>query len=655
MPRYITKSLFKTALGCPTKLFFSKKEKYPDAKLEDTFLEALAEGGYQVGELAKCYFPNGTDIKDRGYDTPLTKTNELLEQENVIIYEAAFKYQNLFIRADILEKSGKTIKLYEVKSKSFSGRDSGDMLNRKGFIDSGWREYVYDVAFQKYVITKAFPDWKVNAYLTLANKNSVATVDGLNQKFQIIKEDGRITDVEIIGGVTEEDLGDKILININVDDLLETIYDGTDFSYSDDLSFSDYIHFLADHYEQDEKIVTPINKDCQSCEFKASPEEELEGKLSGFKECWSSQLGWVSDDFNKPLIFDVWNLRKKQALIEEGIYTINEIQKEHLGDIVPNDDCSMSSKERQWLQIEKVKNNDVEPYIDVHGLKTELNSFAYPLHFIDFETSMVAIPFFTGRKPYEQTAFQFSHHVVYEDGTIEHVGQYLSKAKGEFPNFNFIRALKKELENDEGTIFRYAAHENTVLNQIHVQLQDSSDEEVPDKQELIDFICLISHSANHQGERDMVDMLQLVKDYYYHPLMVGSNSIKAVLPAVLNSSDHIQQKYSQPIYGKNSEIKSLNFEDGKVWIEHDENGQVISPYKLLEPLFDELNEDQIEEFLMRNNIADGGAAMTAYAMLQFTNIPDVESKHIHEGLLKYCELDTLAMVLIWEYWNSIVQ
>jgi len=33
----------------------------------------------------------------------------------------------------------------------------------------------------------------------------------------------------------------------------------------------------------------------------------------------------------------------------------------------------------------------------------------YPYHFIDFETSTVAIPFHKGMRPYEPVAFQFSH------------------------------------------------------------------------------------------------------------------------------------------------------------------------------------------------------------------------------------------------------
>ena len=126
-----------------------------------------------------------------------------------------------------------------------------------------------------------------------------------------------------------------------------------------------------------------------------------------------------------------------------------------------------------------------------------------------------------------------------------------------------------------------------------VQLQKSSD--VTDKQELIDFIKTITHSSNHTGDRDMIDLLEVVKDYYWHPMMKGSNSLKAVLPAVLNSSDYIKQKYSQPVYGKDSEIKSLNFDNGWKWIQLNEQEKVISPYKLLPPLFDDLDEEQVEE------------------------------------------------------------
>jgi len=56
--RYLTKSKFKLALECPTKLFYCDKKEYLNRKLDDEFLENLAKGGFQVGKLAKLYFPD---------------------------------------------------------------------------------------------------------------------------------------------------------------------------------------------------------------------------------------------------------------------------------------------------------------------------------------------------------------------------------------------------------------------------------------------------------------------------------------------------------------------------------------------------------------------------------------------------------------------
>ncbi len=44
--------------------------------------------------------------------------------------------------------------------------------------------------------------------------------------------------------------------------------------------------------------------------------------------------------------------------------------------------------------------------------------------------------------------------------------------------------------------------------------------------------------------------------------------------------------------------------------------------------------------------------MMAYARMQFMDMSDTERNVIIKGLLKYCELDTLAMVMIWEHWQS---
>ena len=52
--RYLTKSRFKSALECQVKLFY-------------------------------------IEINEKGYQLPLQKTNEQLQQDNVVIFEAAFR------------------------------------------------------------------------------------------------------------------------------------------------------------------------------------------------------------------------------------------------------------------------------------------------------------------------------------------------------------------------------------------------------------------------------------------------------------------------------------------------------------------------------------------------------------------------------------
>jgi len=117
-PRYLTKSRFVMAMECPTKLFYTGKKEYKNQDNDDPFLESLAEGGFQVGALAREYFPDGIMIETMDYETALRKTAELLEKDKVTIFEAAIRHHNLFIRVDILVKDGNHFELIEVKAKS---------------------------------------------------------------------------------------------------------------------------------------------------------------------------------------------------------------------------------------------------------------------------------------------------------------------------------------------------------------------------------------------------------------------------------------------------------------------------------------------------------------------------------------------------------
>lgn len=51
---------------------------------------------------------------------------------------------------------------------------------------------------------------------------------------------------------------------------------------------------------------------------------------------------------------------------------------------------------------------------------------------------------------------------------------------------------------------------------------------------------------------------------------------------------------------------------------------------------------------------DGGAAMTAYVRMQFEEMFELERQEIRRALLRYCELDILAMVMIYEAWRELV-
>ena len=63
----------------------------------------------------------------------------------------------------------------------------------------------------------------------------------------------------------------------------------------------------------------------------------------------------------------------------------------------------------------------------------------------------------------------------------------------------------------------------------------------------------------------MIDLCKLAEKAYFHPDTKGSNSIKKVFPAILKSSKHLQEIYSNQIYGTSEGIPSLNFSN-QTWL-----------------------------------------------------------------------------------------
>ena len=651
--KVLSKSRFKLGLECPNKLFFTSDKKYANQKSADSFLLALAKGGFQVEELARLHYPNGIfiDTEPYEYEKAFQLTQEALLLENVVIYEAAFLVDNFFIRTDILVKTGNQIRLIEVKAKSFNPNEDNIFVGSRGGLVGSWKPYLFDLAFQKHVASLTYPNFHFEAYFMMADKSKKATIDGLNQLFRVPANGNPRTDIiKKVSGI--EEIGESVLSEINVDAIVNAII-SDQHKYHDNLGFHEALKLFKDSYLESQYINWETKfSACKKCEFKATHDDKEKGLLSGFEYCFKKQHNWSEDNFLKPNAMEVWNFRGK-GLIESNRLLMNELTEDDFN-VNPIPD-KISSGERQWIQVEKSRDNDNSIYVEKEGLKTEMAKWKFPLHFIDFETSTVALPFTAGRRPYEQVAFQFSHHIYYEDGTIEHQSEFISNTAGEFPNFIFARGLKKALGNDNGTIFRFATHENSILNAIIVQLNASNEE---DKAELIVFLKTITNSTkdsveNWEGVRNMVDLNKIVKEYYYNPHTKGSNSIKAVLPASLNSSAYLKQKYSQPIELIN--LTSTNFDDNHIWLKLEDN-KVVNPYKMLPPVFEGWTELELQENLSEmDGIADGGAALTAYAKLQYQDMTDKERVEITEGLLRYCELDTLAMVMIYEHFREICQ
>jgi hypothetical protein len=654
-PRYLTKSRFKLALECPAKLYYDGKPEYANQKTDDPFLLELARGGFQVGALARCYFPGGKEIYSHDYDEAVAQTNALLKNERAVIFEAAVRFQQLFIRVDILIKNKNRLELVEVKAKSFDSASGNNFITGKGTISSEWFPYLADVAFQKYVTAAAFPNYAVSADLMLVDKNAVCPTHGLNQKFKIVKDQHGNKSISVSPDLTQEDLSTWLLKRVDVDDCCEVIYNQPFGSDVAPLSFVEYVDLLADKYTRDQKISVAPRVECASCEFRTTPEDETAGLKSGYRECWKEYLGWTDEEFMEPTVLDLWNYRKKESCLKAGRIKLCDITELDISPLTDNKP-GLSRTQRQWLQVQKARSRDHSYWLDARNLKNEMDRWVFPLHFIDFETSMVAIPFNKGRHPYEGIAFQFSHHVVHRDGRVEHRGQYLNVMPGVFPNYAFLRCLKSELEQDNGSIFRYAAHENSYLNCIYWQLKENQDD-VSDWDGLCQFIRSITQSARNAteqwtGERNMIDMLELVKRYYYDPGTNGSNSIKQVLPAILKSSKFLQEKYARPIYGARGGIPSLNYRDWQ-WIKI-ENGHITDPYTLLPRMFQDIPDKTLELLSEDDELKDGGAALAAYARLQFEDMSEYERSEIRNALLKYCELDTLAMVMLYEGWKDLI-
>lgn len=652
----LTKSLFTTSLGCPRKLYYAAhREEYDNTNSDNDFMRSLAEGGIQVGALARHYYRS--KYRSFGYHYIETKNNkealrqtaEAMSEQNVAIAEAAFESDGCFVRADIMVKRGETIQLIEVKSSSLHQKDVDKIseITKRGEVNSAYRHYIYDLAFQKYVIKKALGK-DVEGYLMLINTDKACDVDGLNSMVRINTKTHEV-DVSGLNNYTPSpNEGDWLLLPCDMNMVCEEIIANSTAEQADYMGakFTDYVDMLVESLTDDTALAPRLSSQCKGCEFRSE-----DPARSGFHRCWKECAGFSDEDFRKPLSMELWGgggFRKLKKLIEDKKYFLSDLQPADYYN--PKDsalslsDTYFNNSARRQIQIEQQMSGDGEPIL-LSGIKDEMAEWKFPLHFIDFETSTVALPFTKGRHPYETTAFQYSHHQLDEDGTLTHT-EWISTERV-FPNFDFVRALKHDLEGDDGTVFRYSHHENSVLKQIAEQLRFSGE---TDKDELIAFIESITYDKDDRyGERNMVDLCEVVVCYFYDPTMKGSNSIKVVLPAVLRSRE-LQQMYEKPYREYVDSPNFADFDFSLINYTDKAKGEVGNPYKFLPTigaeLFTESGAPDSEE-----RINNGGLANANYAKLQYDGLSNEEKLKLKNALLRYCELDTMAMVLIYQYFK----
>lgn len=656
MTKLLTKSLFTTALECPRKLYYAVHgSEYDNANSDNDFLRSLAEGGIQVGALARHYYKSKYRsfgyhyIETKDKKEALRQTKDAMQQNNVVIAEAAFEWGGCFVRADILVKRGESIQLIEVKSSSINQEEQADVvveLTPKGEVNKAYRHYIYDLAFQKYVVENAH-GCDVRGYLMLINTNKPCDIDGLNSMVRINTKTQEV-DVSGLDSYTpSSDENDWLLLPCDMDMVCNAIIAGATTEQAEFMgaTFTDYVDMLVGALQNDYPLQPRISSHCKGCEFR----NDSDTARSGFHRCWKQELDFTDDDFRKPLSMELWRGRSNDFIANEK-YFLTDLQWKDYSKAGDSSfsigDTEFTPSTRKQIQIEKRISGETDAVL-LSGIKEEMAEWRFPLHFIDFETSTVALPFTKGRYPYETTAFQYSHHQLAADGTLTHT-EWISTERV-FPNFDFVRALKADLDKDIGTIFRYSHHENSVLNQIAEQLRLSNE---ADRDELIAFIHSITHdtgSKREGGERDMVDLCEVVVRFFYDPSMGGSNSIKVVLPAVLRE-EKLQKKYARPYreYVQSDNFAGFDFS----LINYNDNGEVGNPYKYLPAIGAESVNGATDSNDILNN---GGLANANYAKLQYDGLTNDEKLKLKNALLRYCELDTMAMVLIYEYFKMNIK
>ncbi len=608
MPHTLSKSDYHLARECPTKLYY-RELGYPTVTDGDDYLRLLADGGYIVEKIAKLLHPDGIALESgANLNDTVLRTRELLGWENVVLFEATLMSGDKLSRVDILVKRGMEFHLLEVKAKLWNSDDErkraveakpSALRNRDGTIASRWRRSIEDLAFQVHVLRELYPDATIRSSLVLPDKSKTTTIDLIHKLFTVHRVPQPGTSIERIvvefTGDAAKVAGDHFLTFVPVD--AEVAYLLPEVA----AAANQYVASLSPTLT---RMQVPPALHCNGCEFRASDDDPRDG----FLDCWG-ELGLAD-----PHLFEMYCVSEiggrndplADRLIARGKASLFDIAEEQL---VKKDGTPGAQNTRQRIQLVNTRNNTRWVSPELGGI---LDRLAYPLHFIDFETSALAVPYHAGMHPYENVAFQWSCYTIAEPGAAPSHAEWIN-TEDFFPNFEFVHTLRTRI-GDGGTVLMWATHERTILDVIRAQIGIRGHENA-DLATWIDTLTSKDHGR-------LVDMNRLTVLHYFHPLMKGKTSIKSVLDAVWRSDQAVRALF--PAYAIGGD----------------------SPYEALQPL--EIGGVDV-------NVAEGTGAVQAYqSMLYGADRDNAAIKAKWRDLLRqYCQLDTAAMVMIFDHWKRV--
>jgi hypothetical protein len=595
MPQYLSKSDYKLARTCPTKLYY-KKLHYPALTDGSSFMELLEEDGYLFEALAKLHYPDGIAIDETlSLEESAATTLVALQAERVTLFEATFISQGKLVRVDILVKDGDVFELIEVKSKSYTPGES--FHTRSGSVVGEWLPYLEDVTFQALVVQECFPAAEIRPFLLLPDSSQTIGIEQIRTWFQfdVVGREGEWARrlVMVTGDVAllqREPIVIKVAVGAEVVALQPAV--------------GQFMDRLTASLNPLRRITPQLSHRCAACEYRIDGAAER----NGFVECWR-ELAHA-----QPHLLDLYYVSETGGgptplandLIAQGSVHLFDVPIERLR---KKDGTVGKRNQRQIIQIEYSRADREWLGAELAG---RLDGLAYPLHFLDFETARLVLPSHANLKPYALEAFQWSCHTLAAPGAALEHAEWINR-EPTFPNERFARSLMAHL-GTSGTVLAWATHESTTLRQIGEQLaaRDLGDAA------LLEWLGLIS------AKDRIVDMNALTIDHYFHPLMRGQTSLKVVADAIWRTQPRLRARFAALLGIVDDGATSLY----KVLPSRLIDGQVCS-------------------------IQNGTDALRAYQTMLFAQ-DDAVRAGWQQLLRQYCRLDTLAMVLVWERWAELI-